>query len=207
LEDSQGKGKIILIQSSGRIKKCIIGLGCCAHVLHNTIQYAADSLPIDVEAITVKLFDYFHIYTVIYCSRGKLKKFCELADVQYQDILAHTKTIWLSLSSAVDRIIFMFDGLKSYFLSQDLNPKILVDFLKNDKSMSYMKFVQIMLRVLNNYIQKIEELISAFELIDILSNLIHNLENRKNEHFINSKMEGIINALEEEECSVKKKRV
>lgn len=38
----------------------------------------------------------------------------------------------------------------------------------------YIKFVQSILRMLNNYIQKIEgELIYAFELIDILSNLIH----------------------------------
>jgi len=99
----------------------------------------------------------------------------------------------------------MFDGLKSYFLLQDLSPKILVDFLKNDKSVLYIKFVQSMLRVFNNYIQKIGgELISAFGLIDILSNLIYNLEKRKNEHFINSEMEGMINALEKDGCSLKK---
>jgi len=62
-----------------------------------------------------------------------------------------------------------------------------------------------MLKVFNNYIQKIEgELISVFELINVLSNLIYNLENRKNEHFINSKMEGMVNVLEEEGCSAKK---
>lgn len=184
------------------LKKSIIGLGCCAHVLHNAIQCAADSLPIDVEAITVKLFGYFHISTV---RVEKLKEFCEFADVQYQDILAHTKTRWLSLSPAVDRIILMFDGLKSYFLSQDSSPKLLVDFFKNDKSLLYLKFVQSMLRVFHNYIQKIEgEHIFAFELIDILSNLINNLKNRKNEHFINSEMESMINTLEEEGYSVKK---
>lgn len=53
--------------------------------------------------------------------------------------------------------------------------------------------------MLNNYIQKIEgELIYAFKLIDMLSNLIHNLGNRKNDHFINSEMEGMISALDEE---------
>jgi len=87
----------------------------------------------------------------------------------------YTKTRWLSLSPAIDRIILMFDGLKSYFLLQDSSQKILIDFFKNDKSLLYMKFVQSMLRGFNNYIQKIEgELISAFELIDILSNLIYN---------------------------------
>ena len=38
------------------LNKKILGLGCCAHILHNAIQCASDSLPIDVEAITVKLF-------------------------------------------------------------------------------------------------------------------------------------------------------
>lgn len=52
-----------------------------------------------------------------------------------------------------------------------------------------MKFVQNMLRVFNNYIQKIKrELISAKYCF---------VENRKNEYFINSEMEGMINALEE----------
>jgi len=60
----------------------------CCHVLHNTIQCAADSLPTDVEAISQT----FRLFSYIYCSRGKIKKICKLADVQYQDILAHTKT-------------------------------------------------------------------------------------------------------------------
>lgn len=65
---------------------------------------------------------------------------------------------------------------------------MLVDFSNNDKSLLYIKFVQSMLKVLNNYIQTIEgELIPAFELIDILNNLIHNLENRKNEYLLTVK--------------------
>lgn len=62
-------------------------------------------LPIDIKAIIVKLFGYFHIYTV---RVEKLKEFCEFADFQYRDILVHTKTRWLSLSPAIDRIILMF---------------------------------------------------------------------------------------------------
>ncbi|KAL4097619.1 hypothetical protein QTP88_022362 [Uroleucon formosanum] len=39
---------------------------------------------------------------------------------------------------------------------------------------------------------------SAFELIDILNSLLNNLKNRKNEHFINTEMEIIIDSIEEE---------
>lgn len=89
-------------------------------ILYNAIQCASDSLRLDVEAITVKLFDSFYIHTV---RVEKLKEFCEFADVQYRDIIAHNKTRWLSLSPAIDRIILMFSGLKSYFLSQNSCPK------------------------------------------------------------------------------------
>lgn len=59
-----------------------------------------------------------------------------------------------------------------------------------------MKFVQCMLRVFHTYVQKIERaFISDFKLIDILSNLIYNLENKKSENFINSEMKGMINTL------------
>jgi hypothetical protein len=46
------------------LKKDLLGLGCNAHILHNTIQIASDNLPIDVEAITIKLFGYS---TLIQC--------------------------------------------------------------------------------------------------------------------------------------------
>lgn len=42
----------------------IVGVGCSAHILNNTIQTAADSLPIDIEAVLVKIYSYFHIYTI-----------------------------------------------------------------------------------------------------------------------------------------------
>ena len=61
----------------------------------------------------------------------------------------------------------MFDSLKLYFLSQDSSPKILFDLFQNATALLNVKFIQIMLKLLNNYIQKIEEEnISAFELIN-----------------------------------------
>jgi hypothetical protein len=136
----------------------------------------------------------------------KLKEFCDFANVQYRDILSHAKIRWLSLFPAIDRIILMFDGLKSYFLSQDSSPKKLVDFFQNVTALLNMKFIQSMLKLFNNYIQKIEgEKISAFELIDILNDLINNLKNRKNEHFINTEMEIMIDSIEEESYLAKKR--
>jgi hypothetical protein len=39
-------------------------IGCAAHILHSALPTSADILPVDVEAIVNKIFQYFHIYTV-----------------------------------------------------------------------------------------------------------------------------------------------
>ena len=52
----------------------IEGIGCPAHILHNTLQTAADQLSCDVDQIIQKLFIYFSIYTV---RTERLKVFCK----------------------------------------------------------------------------------------------------------------------------------
>lgn len=39
-------------------------IGCSAHIVHNTIQHAVDGLPVETEAIIVKIYKSFCIYTV-----------------------------------------------------------------------------------------------------------------------------------------------
>jgi hypothetical protein len=78
----------------------IEGIGCPAHILHNTIQTAADQLSCDVEQIVMKIFGHFSIYTVRIES---LKNFCEFLDAEYHKLLSHhSKTRWLSLFSSVE---------------------------------------------------------------------------------------------------------
>ena len=57
-----------------------------------------------------------------------LNEFCETAEVEYQKILGYSKTRWLALLPAVERILKLYDPLKSYFLSQDKCPRILEVF-------------------------------------------------------------------------------
>jgi hypothetical protein len=89
----------------------IHGVGCASHILHNALQTTADILPIDVEAIVNKIFQYFHIYNV---RVEELKEFCDFVDVQYKQILGSVKTTWLSLQPAITRVISMFPALKSF---------------------------------------------------------------------------------------------
>lgn len=63
-----------------------MGVGSTVHTAHNTLQTAADFLPIDVEVIVNKIYCYFHIYTV---REERLEEFCE---VQSLLLLNHSNT-------------------------------------------------------------------------------------------------------------------
>lgn len=106
----------IFYKLNKNLNQNIIGVGCAAHIIHNTIQTAADLLPVDVENSVIKIYSYFYIYTV---RVEMLKEFCETVEVEYQKILGYSKTRWLALLPAVERILKIYDPLKSYFLSQD----------------------------------------------------------------------------------------
>jgi hypothetical protein len=91
----------------------ILGIGCSAHIVHNSVQTACDSLPLDIEVIVIKMYKYIHIYAVRVM---KLKEFCELVETDYKKVLSHSSTRFLSLLTAIERILSIFDGLKSYVL-------------------------------------------------------------------------------------------
>jgi hypothetical protein len=112
-------------------RDALLGLGCSAHILHNAMQTGADCLPFDVEQIVCKMYQHFSIYTV---RVEKLKEFCEFADVEYKKLLGYSKTKWLALMPAVERILLIFEGLKSYFLSLPQCPVVIKTFLDNPLS-------------------------------------------------------------------------
>jgi len=113
------------------LKKPLVGFGCPAHVLHNWIQHGADLMPVDVEAIVLKVFNYFAVYTV---RTEALKDFCEFVDVNYQQLLYHSKTRWLSLFPAIERMLQLFPALKAYFLSISQPPLLIKKFFVNSFS-------------------------------------------------------------------------
>ena len=89
------------------------------------MQTSTDILPIDIECIVNKIFQYFYIYTV---RVETLKEFCDFTNTQYKNVLGSVKTRWLSLQPAVSRIIEMYPALKLYFDTQDKCPTILKSF-------------------------------------------------------------------------------
>jgi hypothetical protein len=89
-----------------------IGIGCGAHIIHNAIKTAADCLPVDFECIIVKIYSFFYIYSV--CVEA-LKEFCNEANTEYKKLLGYSKTRWLALMPALERVLKMFQPLKNYF--------------------------------------------------------------------------------------------
>ena len=50
--------------------------------------------------------------------KNGLAEFCSFCDSQYRQLIKHVNTRWLSLSTAVNRTLSQYAGLRSYFLSQ-----------------------------------------------------------------------------------------
>ena len=78
-----------------------IGLGCPAHIVHNTCRKAMNTIPVDVEHLLRKVYGYFHIYTV---RVEALKDFCDFVGEAYQTILSHSIVLWFSMLPAVKLI-------------------------------------------------------------------------------------------------------
>ena len=91
----------------------LIGSGCIAHIINNCMKRSADSLPVDLEVVLIKIFGYFQHYTV---RVTKLKEFCESIDVEYKNVLSYCGTRWLSLLPSLERILQIFQPLKERLL-------------------------------------------------------------------------------------------
>ena len=110
------------------LTKALIGVGCPGYVLNNITHEGTDHLPIDLESIIVRVYNYFSIYTV---RTKELEEFCDSSETIFRTLLKHSKSRWLSLFPAVHRFLQMCDPLKSYFLSIDKPPKVLQSFFES----------------------------------------------------------------------------
>ena len=50
--------------------------------------------------------------------KNLLREYCCFCDIEYQNIVKHVSTRWLSLQRAVERVLKQFNSLRSYFLSE-----------------------------------------------------------------------------------------
>ncbi|CAH1105338.1 unnamed protein product [Psylliodes chrysocephalus] len=90
---------------------------------------------LNLESLVVKIYKIFlHLYRTV----TQLKEFCTLVNVEYKKLLSHGSTRFLSLLSVVEGILQIFDGLKSYFLSQDQCPLAIKKFCDDERGELYL---------------------------------------------------------------------
>ena len=103
------------------------------------------------------------------------------------------------LTCKVTRIIEIYEGLKSYFISLSGCPKLLETFFSNPQSELWLHFIHSQLKIFSNAIKNLEgDNISASEVALELELLKQKVCNRKENNFKNSKIESIILKLENE---------
>lgn len=176
-----GKNNVFTLVKN-ELGRTINGIGCGAHIVHNAVQTAVDVLPIEVEALVVKIYKYFHIYTV---RVTQLKEFCEFADVEYRKLLKHGNTRFLSLMPAIERILQIFPGLKEYFLSQEMCPALIKNFFDDECGEMFLWFVHGQLTLFNKTILALEKSkSSATDVAHLLQLLKENLKERKESNFV-----------------------
>lgn len=137
----------------------------------------------DVEHIVTKIYSYFYLYTV---RVETLKDFCEEAEMQYKRMLGYSKTRWLALSPAVERILQMYSPLKYYFLSQEKCPAVLHAFFSNECSELWLKFVHVQASIFNNSVKMMEGDKTTFtEVSHLFVDLKNKYTNRlENDYFL-----------------------
>ncbi|XP_074857908.1 uncharacterized protein LOC142017138 [Carettochelys insculpta] len=167
-----------------RLGKEIFSIGCGAHMVHNCLQTAADCLPIDLESFAMKVYKYFHIYTV--CVE-ELKDFCQFVNLEYSKLLEHGNTRFLSLGPALERILLIFDGLKAYFLSQDKCPTMFKKVFSDPCTKLWLAFATKQIVIFQKTVEAIEKNDSSvIEVALHIRALQNNLAERLRERYITS---------------------
>lgn len=185
------------------LKRNILGIGCNAHIISNAINTASSSMSIDVEVIITNIYLYFNRFTV---RVANLKEFCKEAGIQYKKLLGYYKVRWLALTPALERVLQLYDPLRSYFLSLDKCPTILKKFFQNDMSEPMLYFIHSQASLFHKTTLQIEgDKISAAEVCIILNDFALQCKSRFNDGFLPLILKNKLTVLEESNPGIKNK--
>ncbi|KAF0747282.1 Uncharacterized protein FWK35_00015286, partial [Aphis craccivora] len=136
----------------------ILPAGCSAHMVHNVIRHAMEKCEFDVENLVLKV--YWHLS--YHAQRVQtLKEHFAVAGIEYQNIIRHVKTRWLSLHPAIGKILRGFPALKSYFMSLGDNCPVALGKYFNEnhakKTECFLGFLDNTLKIFQNVIMFLEK--------------------------------------------------
>lgn len=177
----------------------ILPTGCPAHVLHNAVKYAIERCDFDVEHLVLKVYGHlsYHSQRV-----QKLKNFFAEADLEYQNIIRHVITRWLTLYPAIEKLLKGLPALKEYFLSLGENgPVNLRKYFENfKKTESFLGFFHNVLKVFYDTIKLLETRdVLCCETFDIINELRNKLKQRISDKFVGFACTNSMKSLSDEE--------
>ncbi|KAM3824636.1 uncharacterized protein M6D78_016129 isoform 1-T5 [Vipera latastei] len=171
-------------------RETLIGVYCPAHILHNCIHHGADALEVDIENIILKIYQYFHIYTV---RTESLQEYCEFVEVEYKRLLSHSKTRWLSLFPGITKLLQMHSALKSFFLGQSNPPTVLRSFFEHEFSELYLWHMHSLMNAFHLHIEEMErENNSVVEVMRTLDSVHTILLDRRAQNFMSLTVKGML---------------
>jgi hypothetical protein len=99
----KGTDNVFARLTTSDLKMNIRGIGCAAHILHSALRTSADILPVDVQDIVNKIFQYFHICTV---RVEELNKCCDFVNIEYKQVLGSVSNIRMADSVSHVQMVY-----------------------------------------------------------------------------------------------------
>lgn len=179
----------------------IIKSNCNAHVVHNTGRHACKALTYDVECLVLKIYAEFSSSAK---NVQNLKECFEDFDLEFQDVMRHVVTRWLSLLPAIERLIAKWPAIKQYFLDQGEEEvdKIVWKFVGDQEDEinddlnapltmpeCYLYFVHHFMNILTKTIKCLEaDYVMSSDIHEIMVQLKNQIETRYQDGFYGSKV-------------------
>lgn len=159
----------------------LLGIGCLAHMLHNAINFGCTVvLPHDMEAVIVKFYKHFYIYSQ---RTEALRVLCESKDVLFEKLKSYGATRFVAMKECLTTIINLFDVLVEYFNeNSNETPVVLRRFLEDPLALFLLQFLRdscenfesTILKVEGDKICAVEALISVLRFKRLLENQLEN---------------------------------
>eukprot|EP00794_Sanderia_malayensis_P013387 gene13387-14760_t len=161
----------------------IVISGCPCHILHNAASKAADAFAV-VSGFRVKdhCVDLFYWFDKSSKCKSILKEYYEFCDEEYKEVIKYISTQWLCSERCFNRELRKYNGLRSYFLSENEKDKRflrLSEAFSNTMTEFYLMFFQAALPTFTNFnkfLQTEEPLIQCLH--DEMQNFMNKLASK-----------------------------
>lgn len=195
---TRGGQNNVFVLMRARFKNCSYGLGCNAHITHNTVDYAVGRMDLfDIEAIVVKVYKHFSQHTV---RVSRLKDICDESGIEYEKLLGYGATRFLAFKGCIDRILSQFEALKTYFTDPEekASPPKLQVFFGCSIAKLLLIFIRDQCQIFEDSIKKLEgDVVTAFDALEIMNQLKLVVESRLKDNFQSSAFRNELETVQE----------